>query len=123
MSKPWFDQYDAWVPHEIDADAYENVVDMLLEAGETYSDKIAYSNFGATKTYGEILSLSRDFAAYLQTELGVKKGDRVITNGGVHGTIQGIKEKEAILVLQVAKDVKIEVSRGSVSKVLEKKEK
>jgi long-chain acyl-CoA synthetase len=77
MSKPWFDQYDAWVPHEIDADAYENVVDMLLEAGETYSDKIAYSNFGATKTYGEILSLSRDFAAYLQTELGIKKGDRV----------------------------------------------
>jgi len=34
MSKPWFDQYDPWVPHEIDADAYSNVVDMLLEAGE-----------------------------------------------------------------------------------------
>lgn len=77
MSKPWFDQYDAWVPQEIDANAYENVVDMLLEAGEAYSDNIAYSNFGATKTYADVLSLSRDFAAYLQTELGIEKGDRV----------------------------------------------
>jgi hypothetical protein len=34
ISKPWFDQYDPWVPHEIDADAYSNVVDMLMEAGE-----------------------------------------------------------------------------------------
>ena len=77
MSKPWFDQYDAWVPHEIDPDAYPNVVDMLLEAGEKYSDKVAYSNFGATRTYRECLDLSRDFAAYLQNTLGVRKGDRV----------------------------------------------
>lgn len=77
MSKPWFDQYDPWVPHEIDPDAYPNVVDMLLEAGGKYSDKVAYSNFGATKTYRECLDLSRDFAAYLQNTLGVKKGDRV----------------------------------------------
>jgi preprotein translocase subunit YajC len=53
----------------------------------------------------------------------LKKGDRVITTGGMHGTIVGLKEQEGILVVQVAKDVKVEVSRGSVSKVLEKKEK
>ena len=77
MSKPWFDQYDPWVPHEIDADAYKNVVDMLMEAGERFSDNVAFSNFGATLTYSEVLSLSRDFAAYLQNELGIAKGDRV----------------------------------------------
>jgi len=77
MSKPWFDQYDPWVPHEIDADAYKNVVDMLMEAGERFSDNVAFSNFGATLTYSEVLSLSRDFAAYLQNELGIVKGDRV----------------------------------------------
>lgn len=53
----------------------------------------------------------------------LKKGDRVVTNGGMHGTIVGVKEKEGILVLQVAKDVKIEISRGAVSKVVEKKDK
>ncbi len=77
MSKPWFDQYDPWMPHEIDADAYANVVDMLMEAGERFKDKVAFSNFGATKTYGESLDLSRNFAAYLQNTLGVKKGDRI----------------------------------------------
>jgi long-chain acyl-CoA synthetase len=77
MSRPWFDQYDPWVPHEIDTDAYSNVVEMLMEAGERFSDKVAFSNFGATKTYAEVLSLSRDFAAYLQNELGIAKGDRV----------------------------------------------
>lgn len=77
MSKPWFDQYDPWVPHEIDADAYSNVVDMLLEAGERFADNVAFSSFKATKTYSEALSLSRDFAAYLQNELGIVKGDRV----------------------------------------------
>ena len=51
----------------------------------------------------------------------LKKGDRVVTSGGVHGTIIGIKEKENILVMQVAKDVRIEVSRGSISQVNEKK--
>ena len=50
----------------------------------------------------------------------LKKGDRVVTNGGMHGSIVGVKEKEGIIVLQVAKDVKIEISRGAVSKVVEK---
>lgn len=77
MTKPWFDQYDPWVPQEIDADQYGNIVDMLMEAGEQFSDRVAFSNFGATKTYSEVMSLSRDFAAYLQNELGVAKGDRV----------------------------------------------
>ena len=49
------------------------------------------------------------------------KGDKVVTSGGVHGTIVGVKEKDAILVLQVAKDVRIDVSRGSVSRLVEEK--
>ncbi len=77
MSKLWFDQYDPWVPQEIDPDQYSSVVEMLSEAGERYSDKVAFSSFGATKTYADVMSLSRDFAAYLQNELGVVKGDRV----------------------------------------------
>ena len=51
----------------------------------------------------------------------LKKGDKVVTSGGVHGTITGIKEKEGILVVQVAKDVQIEVSRSSITRVVESK--
>lgn len=52
----------------------------------------------------------------------LKKGDKVVTSGGVHGTITGVKDKEGILVIQVAKDVQIEVSRGSITKVARAKE-
>ncbi len=51
----------------------------------------------------------------------LKKGDKIVTQGGVHGTIVGIKDKEGVLVVQVAKDVRIEVSRGSVSRILDSK--
>ncbi|MFT5368017.1 MAG: preprotein translocase subunit YajC [Candidatus Latescibacterota bacterium] len=52
----------------------------------------------------------------------LKKGDKVVTSGGVHGTITNVKDKEGILVVQVAKDVQIEVSRGSITKVAQAKE-
>lgn len=51
----------------------------------------------------------------------LKKGDRVMTSGGVYGTIVGVKDKDGILVLQVAKDVRIEVSRANISRVTESK--
>jgi len=77
MSKPWFAQYDEWTPHEIDADKHKSVVEMLLHAGERYADNIAFSSFGSKKTYAETMAQSENFAAYLQNELGLKKGDRV----------------------------------------------
>lgn len=49
----------------------------------------------------------------------LKKGDKIVTNGGIHGTIVGVKDKEGILVVQVAKDVRIEVSRAAISRTVE----
>ena len=82
MNKPWFAQYDEWAPQEGDPGTHKNVVEMLLQAGERFADKVAYSNFGVTRTYAETLVSSRNFAAYLQTELGLKKGDRVVVSFG-----------------------------------------
>ncbi len=47
----------------------------------------------------------------------LQKGDRVVTSGGIHGTIQGIHEDRDILVVEIADKVRIEVTRGSISKV------
>ena len=49
----------------------------------------------------------------------LKKGDKIVTSGGIHGTIVGLKEKEETLLDQVAKEVRIEVSRGSVTRMVE----
>ncbi|MDR1174941.1 MAG: preprotein translocase subunit YajC [Treponema sp.] len=45
----------------------------------------------------------------------LKKGDRVVTIGGVHGTIQSVKEKTVIV--RVDESVKLEFSRSAVSSV------
>jgi len=48
----------------------------------------------------------------------LKKGDRILTAGGIIGTIAGIKEKENILIVKIAENIKIELSRGSVAQLL-----
>jgi len=43
----------------------------------------------------------------------LKKGDRVVTIGGIHGTIQSVKEQSVIV--KVDENTKIEFSRSAVS--------
>lgn len=45
----------------------------------------------------------------------IKKGDRVLTSGGIYGTVVGTKEE--VVVLKVADDVKMEFSRQSIVQV------
>ncbi len=43
---------------------------------------------------------------------GVSKGDKVVTAGGIFGTVAEVKEKH--FVLEIAKDVKISIAKDSV---------
>ena len=46
----------------------------------------------------------------------LKKGDKVITIGGIHGTIAGFKDKDKKnILLQVDSNVKITINKASVS--------
>ena len=65
------------VPTEINPDAYPSVTLMMEEAMQRHADKPAFRCAGQTLSYAQIDKLSRDFAAYLQNKLGVKKGDRI----------------------------------------------
>jgi preprotein translocase subunit YajC len=46
----------------------------------------------------------------------VKKGDKVVTAGGLHGTVAGIDDKT--ILLQVAENVKMKFDRSAVSAVV-----
>ena len=46
----------------------------------------------------------------------LKKGDRVITSGGIYGTIQGV-EPDAVY-LKIAENVKVKVLRSAISGVV-----
>src|SRR5689334_22788720 len=75
--RPWLAHYPQGVPAEIDMDEYPNIVSVLQKAIDDYRDRPAFSNLGKVLSYGEIDRLSKQFAAYLLGELGLKKGDRV----------------------------------------------
>jgi preprotein translocase subunit YajC len=54
----------------------------------------------------------------LQTALkGLAKGDRVVSRGGLWGTIVGFKEDEGIVVVKIADDVKVEISRSAIEQI------
>jgi preprotein translocase subunit YajC len=50
----------------------------------------------------------------------LKKGDKVVTTGGIHGTVVGIKDDVA--VIKIADEVKIEVSKSCVATIKERSE-
>ena len=76
--RPWFATYsECGIPAEINPDAHRSVVHMLEQAMKKYADKPAFRSFGQTLTYADVDRQSRNFAAYLQKKLGVKKGDRI----------------------------------------------
>ena len=48
----------------------------------------------------------------------ISKGDRVVTNGGMYGTVIGINEKNVVLRISDEPVVKVEMVRQSVAKVV-----
>ena len=48
----------------------------------------------------------------------IRKGDRVLTTGGLYGTVVG--EKDGVVVLKVADDVKMEFARDAIVQVKER---
>jgi len=76
-ARPWLATYGERIPETINPDAYDSVVEMLEEAMQRFAGKPAFRCFGQTLTYADTDRLSRNFAAYLQQTLAVKKGERI----------------------------------------------
>jgi long-chain acyl-CoA synthetase len=75
--RPWLSHYPAGVPEHIDIGQYASVPAMLEEAFEHFRDRPAFANFGRKLSYGQVDTMSRQFAAYLTGELKLVKGDRL----------------------------------------------
>ncbi|WOT03585.1 AMP-binding protein [Shewanella youngdeokensis] len=76
-NKPWLEQYPEDVPSTIDASMYNNINDLFKESFSSQAKKAAYVNMGHSLTYQDLESKSNAFAAYLQSELKMKKGERI----------------------------------------------
>ncbi|MBA6225164.1 MULTISPECIES: long-chain-fatty-acid--CoA ligase FadD [unclassified Colwellia] len=77
MEKIWLEKsYPPGVPFEIDPDKYASIVDMFHKYTEVYADRAAFINMGAQISYRELAQQATTFAAYLQQDLGLVKGDK-----------------------------------------------
>jgi preprotein translocase subunit YajC len=47
----------------------------------------------------------------------VRKQDRIVTAGGVHGVVTSVKENELIILIDDTKDVKIKIEKSAVTSV------
>ena len=77
MEKTWLKQYPEGIPAEVDVAAYSSLKEILEKSCARFADLPAYGNMGVSITYRELDQMSRDFAAYLQKVVGMKKGDRM----------------------------------------------
>ncbi|STO93675.1 acyl-CoA synthetase [Haemophilus pittmaniae] len=77
MEKPWFCNYPEGVPQQLDTSQYDSILDMLDKAVREHPDRPAYINMGQVLTFRKLEERSRAFAAYLQNEFKLQRGDRV----------------------------------------------
>ncbi|MCS0347363.1 long-chain-fatty-acid--CoA ligase FadD [Vibrio diabolicus] len=77
MDKPWLSRYPSDVPETINPEQYESLVEMFEQSVQKYADQPAFMNMGSVMTFRKLEERSRAFAAYLQNELKLQKGDRV----------------------------------------------
>ena len=74
--KPWVKNYPEGTPDQLEFDP-KTLVTLLDDAESEYPESPAFANFGTVITTKEVEIKSKQFAAYLQKDLGLKKGDRI----------------------------------------------
>jgi long-chain acyl-CoA synthetase len=70
-------QYPEGLPTTIDPDQYSSVVEVFNEFVKKYAERPSFTALGKTITYRDLDEKTADFAAYLQNNTGLKKGDRI----------------------------------------------
>src|SRR6478752_6053584 len=74
---PWLDKYPKGIAQEIKLYDHPSLVELFETSCTKYANRVAFENMGVRLTYAQVDILSKNFAAYLQQDLKLKKGDRI----------------------------------------------
>ena len=77
MDRPWLSQYPAGVPAEIDVHRFASLKDVLEAICQRFADRPAYRSMGTAMSFRQLDDASRAFAAWLQKNTDLQRGDRV----------------------------------------------
>ncbi|WP_291377874.1 AMP-binding protein [Demequina sp.] len=78
QERPWYDFYPPEVSRRIPDLTELSLSDMVRDTAQRHGDAIAFSNLGGTLSFDEVDQLASDFASFLQADLGLVKGDRIV---------------------------------------------
>lgn len=77
MKHPWIASYPDGIPEEIGPLEYRNLVELIEVSSKKFSSRTAYVCMDRGLSFEDVDRMSTAFAAYLQKELGLTKGDRI----------------------------------------------
>ena len=77
MEKVWLKSYPSGIPEFVELERYASLAHMFDDCAERYRHLPAFANMGTSLSFSELNIESYNFAAYLQTELGLRKGEYV----------------------------------------------
>lgn len=83
MTQPaWLAHYPSEVPHELEANSFQHLPDLIRAAAATYGKKTAFTQvmpngMNGSLSFAQVDALSDQFAVYLREGLGLDAGDRV----------------------------------------------
>ncbi|MBK8336475.1 MAG: AMP-binding protein [Sterolibacteriaceae bacterium] len=77
MDRIWTKHYPDGIPAEVNIDEHASLKEIFEKTCARHGERTAFSNMGARMSFGQLDEATRNFAAYLQQELGLTKGDRL----------------------------------------------
>ena len=77
VERVWLKSYPKGIPTEVDVLAYTSVVDVFEQSVARYPELPAFANMGTHLSYAELDTMVSHFAAFLQQDLALKKGERI----------------------------------------------
>jgi long-chain acyl-CoA synthetase len=77
MEKIWLKSYPPGIPAEIGPLQYTSLGDFFVQAVQEYNELPCLENMGVVLSYADCGRISKQIAAYLMHDLGLKKGDRI----------------------------------------------
>lgn len=77
VDRYWLKSYPPGVPADINPAEYSSLKHLFEESVAKHDTRPAYTNFGRTISFRQLDAMSRAFAAWLQKEARLQKGDRI----------------------------------------------
>jgi long-chain acyl-CoA synthetase len=77
MDRVWLKSYPAGVPADVDLRKLRTLVQLIHESCAQHGDSVAYVQMHSSLTYAQVDRLANRFAAFLQKQLGMRKGERI----------------------------------------------